>query len=70
MDVDGQSTSSHDRNLEPDQWRNRYEWRLVSGRWRQLLRKNRTDIDRIFSLSVTYIHIICLYNGSKVICDV
>ena len=35
------------RNLEPDQWRNREEWRLVSGRWRQLL-KNRTDrqIDR------------------------
>jgi len=25
------------RNLEPDQWRNREEWRLVSGRWRQLL---------------------------------
>ena len=30
------------RNLEPDQWRNREEWRLVSGRWRQLL-KNRAD---------------------------
>jgi hypothetical protein len=25
------------RNLEPDQWRNREEWRLVSGRRRQLL---------------------------------
>jgi hypothetical protein len=25
------------RNLEPDQWRNRDEWRLVSGRRRQLL---------------------------------
>jgi hypothetical protein len=25
------------RNLEQDQWRNREEWRLVSGRWRQLL---------------------------------
>ena len=24
-------------NLEPDQWRNREEWRLVSGRRRQLL---------------------------------
>jgi hypothetical protein len=24
-------------NLEPDQWRNREEWRLVCGRWRQLL---------------------------------
>ena len=30
------------RNLEPDQWRNREEWRLVSGRRRQLL-KNRTE---------------------------
>jgi len=26
-------------NLEPDQWRNREEWRLVSGRRRQLLKK-------------------------------
>ena len=26
-------------NLEPDQWRNRQEWRLVSGRERQLLKK-------------------------------
>ena len=25
------------RSLEPDQWRNREEWRLVSGRRRQLL---------------------------------
>jgi len=25
------------RNLEPDQWRNREEWHLVSGRQRQLL---------------------------------
>ena len=31
------------RNLEPDQWRNREEWRLVSGRRRQLLKKKRTD---------------------------
>jgi len=30
------------RNSEPDQWRNREDWRLVSGRRRQLL-KNRTD---------------------------
>ena len=42
--VNGRSTSSHDnkkttRNLEPDQWRNRVEWRLVSGRRRQLLTK-------------------------------
>jgi len=26
------------RNLEPDQWRNREEWRLVSGRQQQLLK--------------------------------
>jgi hypothetical protein len=31
------------RNLEPDQWINREEWRLVSGRRRQVL-KNRTNI--------------------------
>jgi hypothetical protein len=27
------------RHLEPDQWRNREEWRLVSGTRRQLLKK-------------------------------
>ena len=27
------------RNLEPDQWRNREEWRLDSGRRRQLLKQ-------------------------------
>ena len=26
------------RNLEPDRWRNREEWRLVYGRRRQLLK--------------------------------
>ena len=43
--VGGRSTSSAamiTRTLEPDQWRNREEWCLVSGRRRQLL-KNRTD---------------------------
>jgi len=30
------------RNLEPDQWRNRDEWRMASRSRRQLL-KNRTD---------------------------
>jgi predicted secreted protein len=36
--VDGRSTSSHEsKNLEQDQWRNRAERRLVSGRRRQLL---------------------------------
>jgi hypothetical protein len=33
------------RNLEADQWRNREEWRLVSGRRRQLLKKT-GQIDR------------------------
>jgi len=39
--VDGQAAMTT-RNLEPDQWRNRGEWRLVSRRRRQLL-KNLTD---------------------------
>jgi len=34
------------RNLEPDQWRNREEWHLVSGRRRQLL-KNQIDRYRL-----------------------
>jgi len=33
------------RNLEPGQWRNREEWRLVSGRRRQLLKKKTGQID-------------------------
>ena len=28
------------RNFEPDQWKNREEWCLVSRRWQQLLKKN------------------------------
>jgi hypothetical protein len=37
--VDGRCTRSHDnKNLEPDQWRGRQEWRLVPGRQRQLLK--------------------------------
>ena len=48
--VDGRSTSSHTtRNFEPDQWRNREEWRLVSGRRRQLLKKT-AHIDRYLHL--------------------
>ena len=35
------------RNLEPEQRRNREEWRLVSGRRRQLLKKP-GQIDRSF----------------------
>jgi len=37
-----QAAAMTTRNVEPDQWRNREEWRLVSGRRRQLL-KNQTD---------------------------
>jgi hypothetical protein len=41
--VDGRSTSSHDnKKFRTDQWRNREEWRLVSGSRRQLL-LNRID---------------------------
>ena len=40
--MEGVQAAMTTRNLEPDQWRNREEWRLVSGRGRQLL-KNRID---------------------------
>ena len=42
MWMEGVQAAMTRRNLEPDQWRNREESRLVSGRWRQLL-KNQTD---------------------------
>jgi hypothetical protein len=35
--MEGVQSARTARNLEPDQWRNREEWRLVSGRRRQLL---------------------------------
>ena len=37
MWMEGIQTAMTTRNLEPDQWRNSEEWRLVSGRRRQLL---------------------------------
>jgi len=40
--MEGVQAATTARNFEPDQWRNREEWLLVSGRWQQLL-KNRTD---------------------------
>ena len=40
--MEGVQAAMTTRNLEPDQWRYREEWRLVTGRWRQVL-KNRTD---------------------------
>jgi len=42
MWMEGVQAAMTARNLEPDQWRNREEWHLVSGRRQQLL-KNRTD---------------------------
>ena len=41
--MEGVQVAITTRNLEPDQWRNREEWRLVSGRRGQLL-KIRVDI--------------------------
>ena len=35
--MEGVQAAMTTRNLEQDQWRNREEWRLVSGRRRQLL---------------------------------
>jgi len=37
--MEGVQAAMTTTNLEPDQWRNREEWRLVSGRRRQLLKK-------------------------------
>ena len=33
----GVQAAMETRNLEPEQWRNREEWHLVSRRWSQLL---------------------------------
>jgi len=38
MWMEGVQAAMTTRNLEPDQWRNREEWRLISGRRRQLLK--------------------------------
>jgi len=35
--MEGVQAAMTTRNLEPDQWRNREDWRLVSGRRQQLL---------------------------------
>jgi len=35
--MEGVQAAMTTRNLEPDQLRNREKWRLVCGRWRQLL---------------------------------
>jgi len=43
------------RKLEPDQWRNREEWRLVCGRRRQVLKTG--QIDRFLMKPEFYRHI-------------
>jgi hypothetical protein len=42
MWMEGVQAAMTEGNLEPDRWRNREEWHLVSGRRQQLL-KNRID---------------------------
>ena len=44
--MEGVQAAMTTRNLEADQCRNREEWRLVSGRRRQLLKKNRRDREK------------------------
>ena len=44
--MEGVQAAMTTRNLEPDQWRNREEWRLVSGRRRQFLKKPDRWIDK------------------------
>jgi len=36
--IEGVQAAMTTRKLQPDQWRNREEWRLVAGRRRQLLK--------------------------------
>jgi hypothetical protein len=44
--MEGVQAAMTTRNLEPDQWRNREEWGLVSGRQRQLLKILNRQTDR------------------------
>jgi hypothetical protein len=41
--MEGVQAAMTTRDLGSEQWKNREEWRLVSGRQRQLLKKNQTD---------------------------
>jgi len=43
MWMEGVQAAMLTRNLQPDQWRNREEWRLVSGRRQQLFKKKKPD---------------------------
>jgi hypothetical protein len=54
MWMEGVQAAMTTRNLEPDQWRNCEEWRLVSGRQRQLLKTPDRSIDkRMINCKVT-----------------
>jgi hypothetical protein len=44
--MEGVEATMTTRNLEPDQWRKREEWRLVSERERQLLKIPDRYLDR------------------------
>jgi len=48
--MEGVQAAMTTRNLELDQWRNRQEWRLVSGRRLQPLKKKTGQIDRYNTL--------------------
>jgi len=48
--MEGVQAAMTTRNLEPDQWRKREEWRLVSGRRRQLLKKPNREINYDYSI--------------------
>jgi len=52
--MEGVQAAMTTRNLELDQWRNREEWRLVSGRRRKLLKKNRIDRQQILWLGENF----------------
>ena len=53
--MEGVQAAMTTRNLEPDQWRNREEWRLVSERRRQLLKKTgQIDSNKTSLINVTF----------------
>ena len=51
--MEGVQAAMTTRNLEPDQWRKREEWRLVSRRRRQLFKKT-GEIDRSFGKAFSF----------------
>jgi hypothetical protein len=55
--MEGVQAAMTTRNLETDQWRNREDWRLVCGRWRQLLKKP----DRQINIYFKQFLFICLF---------